>query len=92
MEANTRGTGRLPAAFLTPGSSSFIDFLAEHSPDLLPGRRSLPEGLIVEAPHGTTIVAAVFDGGVVECFQLFGIDGVGGMDDDLVAFLRHFLL
>ncbi|MGK4579872.1 proteasome subunit beta [Kitasatospora sp. HPMI-4] len=64
MEANSGGTGRLPAAFLTPGSSSFIDFLAQHQPELLPGRRSLPEG-IVEAPHGTTIVAAVFDGGVV---------------------------
>ncbi|MFI9274193.1 proteasome subunit beta [Kitasatospora sp. NPDC052896] len=65
MEANTRGTGRLPAAFLTPGSSSFIEFLADHSPELLPGRRTLPEGLTVEAPHGTTIVSAVFDGGVV---------------------------
>lgn len=65
MEANTRGTGRLPAAFLTPGSSSFLDFLAEHQPELIPGRRSLPEGAVVEAPHGTTIVSAVFDGGVV---------------------------
>ncbi|MDH6109570.1 proteasome beta subunit [Kitasatospora sp. MAP12-15] len=65
MEANTRGTGRLPAAFLTPGSSSFIEFLADHSPELLPGRRPLPAGLTVDAPHGTTIVAAVFDGGVV---------------------------
>ncbi|MFF2079460.1 proteasome subunit beta [Kitasatospora sp. NPDC058162] len=65
MEANTRGTGRLPAAFLTPGSSSFLDFLAEHKPELIPGLRGLPEGVVVEAPHGTTIVAAVFDGGVV---------------------------
>ncbi|MFD8208557.1 proteasome subunit beta, partial [Streptomyces sp. NPDC059695] len=64
MEANPRSTGRLPAAFLTPGSSSFMDFLADHSPDLLPGNRKLPEG-IVEAPHGTTIVAATFPGGVV---------------------------
>ncbi|MBD0712234.1 MULTISPECIES: proteasome subunit beta [unclassified Streptomyces] len=64
MEANPRSTGRLPAAFLTPGSSSFIDFLADHSPELLPGGRKLPEG-IVEAPHGTTIVAATFAGGVV---------------------------
>ncbi|MDH6708093.1 proteasome beta subunit [Kitasatospora sp. MAA19] len=65
MEANTRGTGRLPAAFLTPGSSSFLDFLAEHRPELIPGHRGFPEGAVVEAPHGTTIVAAVFDGGVV---------------------------
>ncbi|WP_424214590.1 proteasome subunit beta [Streptomyces sp. BI20] len=64
MEANTRGMGRLPAAFLTPGSSSFMDFLASHSPELLPSRRTLPEG-VVEAPHGTTIVAATFPGGVV---------------------------
>ncbi|MFC7929721.1 proteasome subunit beta [Streptomyces cinereoruber] len=64
MEANPRSTGRLPAAFLTPGSSSFMDFLSAHSPDLLPGHRKLPEG-IVEAPHGTTIVAATFPGGVV---------------------------
>jgi proteasome beta subunit len=66
VEANTRGTGRLPAAFLTPGSSSFIEFLAAHQPELLPGRRSLPAGLApIEAPHGTTIVSATFDGGVI---------------------------
>jgi proteasome beta subunit len=66
VEANTRDTGRLPAAFLTPGSSSFMDFLSAHSPDQLPGKRSLPplKGAI-EAPHGTTIVAATFPGGVV---------------------------
>ncbi|MEU3775018.1 proteasome subunit beta [Streptomyces sp. NPDC032472] len=64
MEPNTRGTGRLPAAFLTPGSSSFMDFLGAHAPEMLPGNRQLPEG-IVEAPHGTTIVAATFPGGVV---------------------------
>ncbi|MFD3516511.1 proteasome subunit beta [Streptomyces sp. NPDC058657] len=66
MEANTRSTGRLPAAFLTPGSSSFMDFLGEHSPEMLPGNRVLPptQG-VIEAPHGTTIVAAAFPGGVV---------------------------
>ncbi|MGW1074129.1 proteasome subunit beta [Streptomyces sp. NPDC002537] len=66
MEANTRSTGRLPAAFLTPGSSSFMDFLGAHSPELLPGNRALPavQGAF-EAPHGTTIVAASFPGGVV---------------------------
>ncbi len=43
-----------------------MDFLAEHSPEILPGRRTLPpvQGAI-EAPHGTTIVAATFAGGVV---------------------------
>ncbi|UNO39145.1 proteasome subunit beta [Streptomyces sp. MST-110588] len=66
MEANTRSTGRLPAAFLTPGSSSFMDFLGDHAPELLPGNRPLPpvQGA-VEAPHGTTIVAVSFPGGVV---------------------------
>ncbi|MDJ0381625.1 proteasome subunit beta [Streptomyces sp. G-G2] len=64
MEPNTRSTGRLPAAFLTPGSSSFMDFLGAHSPEMLPGNRTLPEGA-VQAPHGTTIVAATFPGGVV---------------------------
>ncbi|GAB2794278.1 proteasome subunit beta [Streptomyces sp. NPDC054796] len=66
MEANTRDTGRLPAAFLTPGSSSFMDFLSSHAPDQLPHNRPLPrvEGA-VQAPHGTTIVAATFSGGVV---------------------------
>ena len=66
MEANTHGTGRLPAAFLTPGSSSFVEFLAAHQPELLPGRRVLPAGMQpLEAPHGTTIVSVTFDGGVI---------------------------
>ena len=57
-------SGRLPLAFTTPGSSSFVDFLAGHAPDLLPGRRPLPPGE-VQSPHGTTIVALTFEGGVV---------------------------
>src|SRR5690349_21904953 len=53
----TNGAGRLPAAFLTPGISSFADFLAIASPELLPGRREhLPKAVTTEAPHGTTIV------------------------------------
>ncbi len=57
---------RLPAAFLAPGTSSFSDFLSGHAPELLPSRRSLPEGSAAGlAPHGTTIVAATFNGGVV---------------------------
>lgn len=66
MEANTRGTGRLPAAFLTPGSSSFTEFLDAYQPELLPSRRTVPATPVtVEAPHGTTIVAVTFPGGVV---------------------------
>jgi proteasome beta subunit len=57
---------RLPAAYLVPGSSSFADFLAQQAPELLPSRRRLAEGSAADlAPHGTTIVAATFDGGVV---------------------------
>ncbi len=57
---------RLPAAYLTPGSSSFSDFLAAQAPDLLPSRRgTLAADASDVAPHGTTIVAATFEGGVV---------------------------
>lgn len=43
-----------------------MDFLSDQSPGMLPGNRQLPpmKG-VVEAPHGTTIVAATFPGGVV---------------------------
>jgi proteasome beta subunit len=57
--------GRLPAAFLQPGTSSFTDFLAAHAQHLLPGRRQLPAGLVPETPHATTIVTAAFEGGVI---------------------------
>ncbi len=57
---------RLPPAYLTPGSSSFLDFLAAQAPELLPSRRATPAGSAADlAPHGTTIVAATFPGGVV---------------------------
>jgi proteasome beta subunit len=45
----------------SPGSSSFTEFLAAAAPDLLPNRGVVSADL----PHGTTIVAALFDGGVV---------------------------
>ena len=57
---------RIPASYMTPGSSSFADFLASTQPDLLPGRRTLPIGNAADlAPHGTTIVSATYAGGVV---------------------------
>ena len=57
---------RLPASFMMPGTSSFADFLAGQSPELLPARRTVPQGHAGDlAPHGTTIVAATFPGGVV---------------------------
>ncbi|WP_432524338.1 proteasome subunit beta [Kineococcus sp. SYSU DK006] len=68
-------SGRLPAAFLRPGSSSFTDFVREYSPDLLPSSRRLPGGAASgmptggpgagQPPHATTIVALVFADGVV---------------------------
>ncbi len=57
---------RLSDAFLTPGTSSFAEFVGSVAPDLLPSRRSLPAGDGADlAPHATTIVAATFSGGVV---------------------------
>lgn len=65
--------GRLPGPFTTPGSSSFVDFLAGQAPELLPGRRPpapVPAGGTggagpLAVPHGTTIVALAYEGGVV---------------------------
>jgi len=65
VTTDPRGTGGLPAAFLTPGSSSFTEFLSGYAPDLLPGRRGVPATSVTEVPHGTTIVASTFPGGVV---------------------------
>jgi proteasome beta subunit len=51
------GAGRLPAAFLTPGSSSFTEFLGAHAPDLLPGRRGAPgTPVTTEAPDRKSVV------------------------------------
>ncbi|GAB2673382.1 proteasome subunit beta [Gordonia jinhuaensis] len=49
--------------------SSFSDYLRVHSPELLPGNRISAAGAMSTggdiAPHGTTIVAVSFPGGVV---------------------------
>ena len=61
-------SGRLPDAFTTPGTASFVDFLSSYAPELLPGNRALPAGswaAELSAPRGTTIVALVYEGGVV---------------------------
>ncbi len=55
---------RLPASYLRPGSSSFIDFLAENAPALLPSAQIDSAGH-VETAHATTIVALTFAGGIV---------------------------
>jgi proteasome beta subunit len=69
--------GRFTAACLNAGTSSFADFLAAGAPDLLPGGADVrgdpshgqPGGtgqpLSETLPHGTTIVAADFGGGVI---------------------------
>ena len=64
-----------PSGFLGLQTSSFTDFLASHSPGLLPGRvipaapgdpdPRVPSQAIRDLPHATTIVAAVCDEGVV---------------------------
>jgi proteasome beta subunit len=58
-------SGRLPSAFLTPGTSSFTDFLSGAAPELLPGARGLLPATVPEVVHGTTIVSVVHPGGVV---------------------------
>ncbi|ROS74378.1 proteasome subunit beta [Cellulomonas sp. PhB143] len=58
-------SGRLPSAFTTPGSSSFLDFVSDHAPHLLPGRRDTDGSTAPVVPHATTIVALVVDGGIV---------------------------
>jgi proteasome beta subunit len=72
-----RMPGRAPGAAGNPGpgfmnrqTSSFADFLASHSPGLLPGRmvpadQGAPGQAVRDLPHATTIVAVVCDGGVV---------------------------
>jgi proteasome beta subunit len=56
--------------FLGVQTSSFADYLASYAPDLLPGLRALGGGgmsgdVVRDLPHGTTIVAAACERGVV---------------------------
>jgi proteasome beta subunit len=55
----------LTSEFFRIGSSSFTDFASRVAPDVLPLPRTAAAGIGDLAPHGTTIVAAVFPGGVV---------------------------
>ena len=56
---------------MSPGTSSFTEFLASYNPEFLPGRRmaalGVPGGggIPLDAPHGTTIVAMTFPGGAL---------------------------
>jgi proteasome beta subunit len=65
---------RFTAACMATGTSSFADFLTASAPHLLPGASGGPPAAGQGAgqdvqhrmlPHGTTIVAAEFDGGVI---------------------------
>jgi proteasome beta subunit len=59
--------GLMATAYLRAGTSSFSEFLTSAAPELLPGSGgvSVPSSVARELPHGTTIVAAAFNGGVV---------------------------
>jgi proteasome beta subunit len=48
-------------------SSSFTDLLSSHAPQLLPGRQlhDVPSEAVRDVPHGTTLIALVYDDGVV---------------------------
>src|SRR5699024_10740001 len=60
---------RLPEAFTTPGSSSFVEFVRSYVPQLLPGYglsgHAADRHGHIDAPHGTTIVALTHAGGMV---------------------------
>ena len=55
----------LTSEFFRIGSSSFTDFASRVAPDVLPSSRKGAAGIGDLSPHGTTIVAATFPGGVV---------------------------
>lgn len=58
-------SGRLPAAYFAPGSSSFTEFLQAYAPTLIPDSTHAPSSVQVDAPHGTTIVSLTYNGGVL---------------------------
>ncbi|MGJ9412343.1 proteasome subunit beta [Aeromicrobium sp. CF4.19] len=59
------GSAMLPEDFRSVGGTSFADFLATQAPEMLPGARQATAGELAGVTHGTTIVAATFDKGVV---------------------------
>jgi len=66
VNESSAGRNGFPPAYLDRVGSSFTDFLAIAAPDLLPSRRPVPSVPVGElAPHGTTIVAVTFEGGVL---------------------------
>jgi proteasome beta subunit len=63
-DANARAVS---TSYLSASTSSFAELLNATAPELLPGAggSSGPSDLSRDLPHGTTIVAAAFSGGVV---------------------------
>jgi proteasome beta subunit len=55
----------LPDGTRLSETSSFADYLSVRAPELLPSARVVDGGSLAGVTHGTTIVAATFDGGVV---------------------------
>nr|WP_083734499.1 proteasome subunit beta [Actinomadura sp. CNU-125] len=55
----------MPPEYFEAGSASFVDFLRLHSPDLLPVNRVPGAGTVPDLPHGTTVLALTFAGGVM---------------------------
>src|SRR4051812_35609900 len=63
---SSAGRNGFPSAYLDRTGSSFTDFVAATAPDLLPGRRPVPQMPVGDiTPHGTTIVAVTYRGGVL---------------------------
>jgi proteasome beta subunit len=62
---NGRQVVELTPEFFRIGSSSFTEFVSRVAPDVLPSSRTAAAGAADLTPHGTTIVAATFPGGVV---------------------------
>jgi proteasome beta subunit len=60
-----RSSVGLTTDFLRADTSSFADFAARVAPNVLPSQRNVSVGADDLVPHGTTIVAATFPGGVV---------------------------
>ncbi|WP_106279592.1 proteasome subunit beta [Geodermatophilus tzadiensis] len=66
MTQSHTGRSGFPPAYLDRVGSSFTDFLGVTAPDLLPGRRPVPQIPVGDlTPHGTTIVAVTYHGGVL---------------------------
>ena len=65
MQGRFAEGARLPDAYMAAGNASFTDFLSSAAPELLPSSRRLPASAVPEVPHGTTIVAVVYPGGVI---------------------------